>query len=200
MFHFIYKTTNIITGKFYIGMHSTEDLSDGYQGSGKILLRSIKKHGKENHHTEILEHYSSREELANRECELVNKDLLSNPLCLNLKLGGEGGSGLSKHTEETKHKMSLAKKGKLSEETRKKMSESAKKRIREKRPQASDETKRKVSESIKELLAQKVYVFSMVERRSMLVEKDELDSWLAKGWYEGKRVNFDKPTPKYPFI
>lgn len=32
-YHFIYKTTNLLTGKYYIGMHSTNDLNDGYLGA-----------------------------------------------------------------------------------------------------------------------------------------------------------------------
>ena len=34
-YHFIYKTTNIITERYYYGMHSTDNLEDGYLGSGK---------------------------------------------------------------------------------------------------------------------------------------------------------------------
>lgn len=38
----IYKTTNLITGKCYIGQHYT-DADDGYLGSGILILLSIKK-------------------------------------------------------------------------------------------------------------------------------------------------------------
>ena len=90
-YHFIYKTTNLVNGKFYVGMHSTDDLEDGYFGSGKILQYSVSKHGIENHQVEILEFLSSREELKKREAEVVNGALLAHPLCMNLKFGGEGG-------------------------------------------------------------------------------------------------------------
>jgi hypothetical protein len=72
-------------------MHSTDDLNDGYVGSGKRLRYSIRKHGLENHSVEILEYHESRDELALRESELVNPETLTDPQCLNLKLGGEGG-------------------------------------------------------------------------------------------------------------
>lgn len=90
-YHFIYKTTCRINEKFYIGMHSTSNLEDGYIGSGKHLWNSIKKYGKENFNFEILEWYSDRKALKKREEELVNEELLQNPLCMNLAKGGEGG-------------------------------------------------------------------------------------------------------------
>lgn len=90
-YHYIYKTTCTITGKYYIGMHSTDNLEDGYVGSGKRLWYSINKHGKENHVCEILEHYFTREWLREREAELVCEERLTDPLCMNLKVGGEGG-------------------------------------------------------------------------------------------------------------
>ena len=46
-YHFIYKTTNLLTGRYYIGMHSTDNLEDGYLGSGKRLRHSVNKYGKD---------------------------------------------------------------------------------------------------------------------------------------------------------
>jgi hypothetical protein len=90
-YHYIYKITCIVTKRFYIGLHSTDDLNDGYFGSGKRLWFSIKSHGKENHYKEILEFLPDRESLKKREKELVNSDLISEELCLNLQEGGGGG-------------------------------------------------------------------------------------------------------------
>ena len=91
-------------------MHSTDNLEDDYIGSGKILKYSIVKHGRENHRKEILEYCSSRGELKQREKEIVNEELLTDPLNINLKYGGEGGSnGLSL---DTRNKISVANKGK----------------------------------------------------------------------------------------
>jgi len=90
-YHFIYKTTNLLSGRYYIGMHSTNNLDDGYLGSGTLLRRSINKHGKENHSIEILEFLNSREELVAREREIVSLQEIAKKECMNLKVGGEGG-------------------------------------------------------------------------------------------------------------
>ena len=59
-YHIIYKTTNLINGKIYVGMHSTDNLNDGYLGSGWILKQAIKKYGKENFKREVLLVLSNR--------------------------------------------------------------------------------------------------------------------------------------------
>ena len=46
-FNFVYKTTDLSNGKEYIGSHSTNNINDHYLGSGRFLLKMIKKHGKE---------------------------------------------------------------------------------------------------------------------------------------------------------
>ena len=53
-FYIVYKITNQINGKFYIGVHATSDVNDGYMGSGKYLKRAQNKHGIENFTKEIL--------------------------------------------------------------------------------------------------------------------------------------------------
>jgi hypothetical protein len=90
-YHYIYKTTCIITNKFYIGMHSTDNLEDGYIGSGKRLWYSIKKYGRENHKVEILEFLPNRDLLAIKEREIVNREFIKDPMCMNLMEGGSGG-------------------------------------------------------------------------------------------------------------
>lgn len=92
-YHFIYKTTNLLSGKYYIGMHSTDDLNDGYMGSGKRLRYSLNKYGKDNHKVEILEFFDTRKALAAREKEVVCLNEIAKEECMNLKVGGEGGGG-----------------------------------------------------------------------------------------------------------
>lgn len=89
--HYIYKTTCLVTNRYYIGAHSTLNLDDGYMGSGKRLRRSIRKYGENNHKKEILEFLPDREQLMEREKEIVNNDILKDDLCMNLVPGGKGG-------------------------------------------------------------------------------------------------------------
>lgn len=89
--HYLYKTTCLITGRYYIGMHSTSNLEDGYLGSGLRLTRSIRKYGKENHKREILDFFNSREELIEAEKKTITEADLCNENCMNLMSGGTGG-------------------------------------------------------------------------------------------------------------
>lgn len=89
--HYIYKTTCNVTGRWYVGMHSTSNENDGYLGSGVVLRHSIRKYGVEKHTKKIIEHCNSREDLILREQEIVNKELISDGKCMNLKEGGTGG-------------------------------------------------------------------------------------------------------------
>ncbi len=90
-YHIIYKTTCLITKKYYIGMHSTDDLNDGYMGSGKALKYSLKRYGKENHRVEILETVETRDLLSEREKAIVNAKKVKDNKCMNMKPGGVGG-------------------------------------------------------------------------------------------------------------
>lgn len=71
-------------------MHTTDNLNDGYIGSGKRLWYSIKKYGKENFKCEILEFLPDRSSLKKKEKELINEETIKDEKCLNLVYGGGG--------------------------------------------------------------------------------------------------------------
>ena len=93
MFYTIYKITNKINAKIYIGKHQTNDLNDGYMGSGKYIKRAIAKYGIENFQKEILFILNSEEEMNNKEKELVTKEFVDESTNYNLCQGGKGGFG-----------------------------------------------------------------------------------------------------------
>ena len=90
MFYTIYKTTNVVNGKFYIGKHQTKNIKDNYLGSGKRLKFAIKKYGIENFHKEILFVCESEKHMNTLEKILVVPDPELN---YNLCDGGKGGFG-----------------------------------------------------------------------------------------------------------
>lgn len=119
-YHFLYKTTCTVTGRYYVGVHSTDNIDDDYLGSGKRFRFSVEKHGRENHKREILEMFSDRKSLLIRESEIVNDDLLNDELCMNLV---KGGGGFLSIEDETKRRMSMSHLGrKNSPEARAKIS------------------------------------------------------------------------------
>jgi hypothetical protein len=84
----IYKTTNLINGKFYIGKHQTKNLNDDYIGSGKYLKSAIKKYGLNNFYREILYVYDTEKKMNLAEKILVVCDL---EISYNICSGGQGG-------------------------------------------------------------------------------------------------------------
>ena len=91
-YHIIYKTTNLINQKFYIGAHSTNDIDDGYMGSGFNLSAAIKKYGKQNFIREILHTFDNPSLMFDKEKEIVTPLFLSKPDVYNIVEGGYGGS------------------------------------------------------------------------------------------------------------
>lgn len=90
-YHYFYKITNLINGHFYYGVHNTDDLDDGYMGSGSRLGIAYKKYGVENFKKEILVLFDTSEEAFEYESEIVNEQLISDPKCYNIVSGGIGG-------------------------------------------------------------------------------------------------------------
>ena len=120
---FIYIKTNLINGKQYIGQKNLNRGHRCYLGSGTLLLRAIKKHGRENFSQDIIETCSSKEEMDEREIYWISYyDAVNDDNFYNLCNGGNTTTGY-KATEEVRQKQSIRQIGrKWSEESKKKMS------------------------------------------------------------------------------
>ena len=163
MFYIIYKVTNKVNGKFYIGKHQTEKLNDNYLGSGSILMKAIRRYGCASFEKEILYIYDNEKDMNEKEKEIVTEKFIADDNNYNMGIGGEGGPHFRghKHMTETKAKISASKPRqtltpegrlkiiesnrtrKISIETRKKLSN------RQKESYANTNRRKRLSESIK---------------------------------------------------
>jgi len=91
MYYTVYKITNLINNKIYIGVHETIDLKDNYMGSGKLIKSAIKKYGIENFKKEYIAIFNEREKSYDLEKELVNLDFINDKNTYNINVGGNGG-------------------------------------------------------------------------------------------------------------
>lgn len=124
----IYQITNLINGKFYIGVHKTNNPMDSYMGSGLAIKRAIKKYGKQSFVKKVLHIFQDDEsEVAySKEVDLI-KLYLNDKQCYNLKDGGVGGFSIinnNRHLypnpmqiEEYKLKNKISRKKNLTPET-----------------------------------------------------------------------------------
>lgn len=135
-YFYIYKITCLkgsLKDHYYIGQHKTTNLDDGYKGSGRVIKDYYKKHPND-YIKEILCWCESEEDMNLKEDFYVGDLYDTDPLCLNLRAGGNQ-PGIS---EETRRKSSETMKGKMAgekhpmyghhhkEETRTKISEKLK--------------------------------------------------------------------------
>lgn len=151
MYGYIYKTTNLINNKIYIGQkHSSKFLGQSYLGSGKVIRREVLAHGKENFKVELLEEVETKEMMDEREIywisyyQSTNREIgynISNGGNVNRAMSGEHNPFYGKHhTEESRRKNSEHCKGRVAwnkgltkeDERVKKYSESLKKTLKEK--------------------------------------------------------------------
>ena len=93
MIGYIYKTTNLITGKFYIGKRQKSTFDKYYYGSGKYISASIAKYGKENFTREILEWCETVDELNEKERYWIKfLDARNLEIGYNIAEGGDGSA------------------------------------------------------------------------------------------------------------
>lgn len=131
--YLIYKITNLITNKLYVGKHITTNINDKYMGSGQVLKQSYKKHGVNNFIKEIIEECENERIMNEREIFWISELNTFLPNGYNINTGGNGGDNFTYNpnkelirlkmiehkrnnpqivTEETKRKISESRKGK----------------------------------------------------------------------------------------
>lgn len=129
--HFVYKTTNLLNGHFYIGKHSTRNVEDGYLGSGSAFCAALIEFGRSNFKREILAELESSDDAFELEAWYVDMDMISRTDCYNTIPGGKRGYIDCPMPPKTRLKIGAANKGKksrlgavLSVETKRKISDS----------------------------------------------------------------------------
>lgn len=104
----VYKITNLVNGKIYIGAHEGTP-EDGYMGSGKLVRRAVNKYGQEAFRKDLVAECDSRDEMYAHERELVDEAFVARKDTYNVALGGKAPSFAGrKHTSETRAKQSNA--------------------------------------------------------------------------------------------
>ncbi|MFH1421333.1 MAG: GIY-YIG nuclease family protein [Planctomycetota bacterium] len=89
-YKFVYRTVNTINNKEYIGVHVTDDLNDGYLGSGKLLIKDVKEYGRSHFSMTPIKFFDTEKEAYLYEGKLVNKEYTGSDNTYNIIAGGTG--------------------------------------------------------------------------------------------------------------
>lgn len=103
---YIYKTTNLLNSKVYIGK-SMKTFNENYLGSGILLQKAIKKYGRENFSVEMIDYAEDMNELNQKEKYWIKE---YNGNSYNIAEGGTGGNTLGNHPNKKEHYKKVAKK------------------------------------------------------------------------------------------
>lgn len=202
MFYIIYKITNLLNEKIYVGKHQTKDLNDGYMGSGKRLRRAIAKYGIENFKKEILFYFDNEQDMNAKEAELVTEEFCLREDTYNLCSGGHGGFsyinrvGLRTigHTEETNTKRSKTLSGRSPsqntiEAVKKAHADGKYKYSNTKGKNISEDHKRKISVANSKLTGEKNSQFgSFWITNGCDNKKIRNTTEIPDGWYKGRSM------------
>lgn len=205
--HYIYKTTCLVTNRYYIGMHSTNNIEDGYMGSGLRLRRSIRKYGIEQHKKEIIKFFDTRNLLIEAEIKLITPEMILDKNCMNMMSGGTGGwvskevqlkcskaggkaSGEKFKNDENYRLLTLNKLKKASE----KLIETGvnKRKGRGKGRTHSNETKKLMSDirsinGVGKGNSQYGTCWITKEDLNKKIKKEEMDKYKEEGWVKGRK-------------
>lgn len=148
MYGYVYRTTNLINGKIYIGKHKADKFDPDYKGSGKYLWKAIDRYGWDNFKVEMLCPCFSESEMNAEERFLIKyfNSRAKIGVGYNISEGGDWGDVTQGLTEEDYNLMRIRRSRSLrgkpkSESHKRKISESEKGKL------VSDETRKKLRES-----------------------------------------------------
>lgn len=174
-FHYIYKITNKINRKEYIGVHSSDkEFDEAYWSSSYYLNEDIKALGKHNFERIVLSYHPSREEALNEEARLVNTDYVKSKDTYNVAYGGNSSDKLDIVTVKDKEGNTFAV-NKYDERLLNGELVGIMKGI-----PLSKETKEKLS------LAFKGKLWINKDEKNIRVWLNELDHYISLGWVKGR--------------
>lgn len=187
--HYLYKTTCLVTGRYYIGMHSTNNLDDGYMGSGKRLRYSLRKHGIDNHKKEILEFFESRELLIEAENKAITSEMLMDNDCMNLAEGGKSGFDYIKYLRKNNPEYDKFWKEMQGDKLKKTHSLGLINYNTFQGKQHSEETKHKMrkSKNVGETNSQYGTCWITKNGLNKKIKKEDFDSFIQDGWVKGRK-------------
>jgi len=207
-YYIIYETRNLKNNKIYIGMHETDDLDDGYLGSGKRLKRAIRYYGKKFFERKILHFCKNREEMINKEIEIVNESFINRNDVYNLVPGGTGGNFGKEYQfrRASAGGQAFAKRLKNDDVFRNEFIKLRRiqmhnqmisgniKRFDWSGKEHSKETKLKMSKAAKKRVGNKnsqygtCWIRNEELNENKKIKKSELEIWLSKGWIKGRKM------------
>jgi hypothetical protein len=89
MIYYVYLTSNLVNGKFYIGKHASEKFDTTYFGSGVMIKKAVKKYGTDNFEVQIIQTFDTEDDAYDYERKII-KEFLDESDCYNLVDGGRG--------------------------------------------------------------------------------------------------------------
>lgn len=195
MYGYIYKTTNKINNKIYIGQHAKSSWDASYFGSGLLLRYAVKKYGINNFSCELLEWCEDANKLNEREIYWIKHYNSMDPLIgYNMTEGGHGIQGHI-HSEETRQIISEASRNRTHinngvtnknvplEEVDSYLNLGWKRGM----IVFNDYDHDKMGENVRKSKLGRFYYTNGVE--TIMISKDEIDYYEGIGYYNGKHFN-----------